>query len=105
MLADMVEMVRSALLPVHLEAHEISSLSALLSRGTSVSEDPGEPLKLWSILVLAFLSMLSRTFALFEEILATAANKDTRQRVKRIAPLVVTRFLGRMFLPLRSSDR
>ena len=103
--ADVAEMPGSALLPIHWEPLLHPRLPALLSRGASVSEDPGEPLKLWSILVLAFLSMLSRTFALFEEILATAANKDTRQRVKRIAPLVVTRFLGRMFLPLRYSDR
>ena len=40
-LADVAGMGRSALLPVHLEAHEVSSLPALLSRGASVSERIG----------------------------------------------------------------
>ena len=40
-LADVAGMGRSALLPVHLEAHEVSRLSPLLSRGTSVSERIG----------------------------------------------------------------
>jgi hypothetical protein len=40
-LADVAGMGRSALLPVHLEAHEVSRLPALLSRGASVSERIG----------------------------------------------------------------
>ena len=40
-LADVVGMGRSALLPVHLDAQEVSRLSALLSRGASVSERIG----------------------------------------------------------------
>jgi hypothetical protein len=47
-----------------------------------------------SILVLAFLSMLSRTYALVEPELAPAAHEDTRLRVKRTAPLVLARLLG-----------
>ena len=105
MLADVAEMLGSPLLPIDWEAQEDPLLPALLSRDASVYEGPGEPLELWSILVLAFISMLSRTFAPIEEILATTAYKDTRQIVKRIAPLVVTRLLGRMSLPLRSPDR
>ena len=105
MLADVAEMPRSALFPINWEALYDSLLSALLSRGTSISQRICQPLELLSILVLAFLSMLSRAFAPFKEILATAAYKDTRQRVKRIEPLVVTRLLSRMFLPIPSSDR
>ena len=105
MLADVAEMPRSALFPINWEALYDSLLSALLSRGTSISQRIGQPLELWSILVLAFLSMLSRAFAPFEKILATAAYKDTRQRVKRIAPLMVSRLFGMMSLPLPASDK
>ena len=58
-----------------------------------------------SILVIAFLSMLSRTYALIEPKLAPAAHEDTRLRVKRTAPLMVSRLLGRMSLPLPVSER
>ena len=46
MLAEVAEMPRSALLPIDWEAQEDPLLSALLSRGASVSEGPGEPLEL-----------------------------------------------------------
>ena len=88
------------MLPVHLEAHEVSRLSPLLSRGASVSERIGFPLELMSILVIAFLSMLSRTYALIKPKLAPAAHEDTRLRVKRTAPLVLARLLGGVPLPL-----
>ena len=64
--ADMTMMPRSALPPVHLEAQEDSRLPALLSRRASVSEGPGEPLELWSILVLADLPVTSRSMASLE---------------------------------------
>ena len=53
-----------------------------------------------SILVLAFLSMLSRTYALIEPKLAPATHEDTRLRVKRTEPLMLARLLGRVPLPL-----
>ena len=98
MLADVVGMGRSALLPVHLDAQEVSRLSALLSRGASVSEGIGEPLELWLMLALAFLSVFLRSMALFESFLAAAADEDSV-----FEPLLSTRLLGRMSLPLLSS--
>ena len=68
MLADVVEMPGPALLAVHLEAHEGARLPALLSRGASVSEGIGEPLELWLMLALAYLSVLRRSMALFESL-------------------------------------
>ena len=100
-LADVAEMPQSALLPINWEAQENSILSALLSRGTSVSEGPGEPLELWLILVLADLPVTSCSVARLEEILAPAAHEDTG--VEIIAPLMLTRLLSRMPLPLPAS--
>ena len=98
MLADVVEMPGPALLAVHLEAHEGARLPALLSRGASVSEGIGEPLELWLMLALAYLSVLRRSMALFESFLAAAAYEDSV-----FEPLLSTRLLGRMSLPLLSS--
>ena len=69
MLADVVEMPGPALLAVNLEAHEVARLPALLSRGASVSEGIGEPLELWLMLALAYISVLRRSMALFESFL------------------------------------
>jgi hypothetical protein len=100
-LADIAEMPRSALLPINWEAQEDSRLSALLSRGTSISEGPGEPLELWLILVLADLSVTSCSVACLKKILAPAAHEGAE--VVIIAPLLLTRLLGRMPLPLPAS--
>ena len=98
MLADVAQMPGSALLAVHLEAHESARLPALLSWGASVSEGIGEPLELWLMLALAFLSVLLRSMALFESFFAAAADEDSV-----FEPLLSTRLLGRMSLPLLSS--
>ena len=98
MLADVVEMPGPALLAAHLEAHEVARLPALLSRGASVSEGIGEPLELWLMLALAYLSVLRRSMALFESFLAAAAYEDSV-----FEPLLSARLLGRMSLPLLSS--
>ena len=66
MLADVAQMPGSALLAVHLEVYEGARVPALLSRGASVSEGIGEPLELWLMLALAFLSVFLRSMALFE---------------------------------------
>jgi hypothetical protein len=100
-LADVAETHRSALPAVHLEAQADSHRSALLGRGASVSEGPGEPLELWLILVLADLPVTSCSVARLEEILAPAAHEDTG--VEIIAPLMLTRLLSRMPLPLPAS--
>ena len=99
MLADVAQMPGSALLAVHLEAHESARLPALLSRGAPVSEGVGEPLELWLMLALAFLSVLLRSMALFESFLAAAADEDSV-----FEPLLSTRHLGRMSLPLLSGS-
>ena len=98
MLADVAQMPGSALLAVHLEAHESARLPALLSRGASVSEGVGEPLELWLMLALAFLSVFLRSMALFESFLAAAAHEGSV-----FEPLLSTRLLGRMSFPLLSS--
>ena len=97
MLADVTVMPRSALLPIYWEAQEDSRLPALLSRRASVSEGPGEPLEFWLVLVLADLSVTSRSVAGVEEILAPATHEDSR--VEIIAPLLITWLLGRTPLP------
>ena len=101
MLADVAEMPGSALLPIHWEAQEDPRLPALLSRRASVSEGPGEPLELWSILVLADLPVTSRAKSRLEEILAPAAHEDSG--VEIIAPLMLTGLLSRFSLPLPAS--
>jgi len=93
-LADVVGIGRSALLPVHLEAQEVLLGPVLLCYSTSVFEGVGEPLEISLMLVLTYLSVCSRTYALVEPELAPAAHEDTRLRVKRTAPLVLARLLG-----------
>ena len=100
-LADVAEMPRSALLPINWEAQENSILSALLSRVAFVPEGPGEPFELWLILALADLPVTSCSMAHLEEILAPAAHQDTG--VEIIAPLMLTRLLGRVLLTLPAS--
>lgn len=107
MLADVVEMPGPALLAVHLKPHEDPRLPALLSRGASVSQGVGQPLKLYSILVLTYLSVCSRSTSPCKTSLAPAAHEEARLtvRVHFMAPLMLARLLGRMFLPPLSSDR
>ena len=81
-LADVAGVAGPALPVVHWEAQGGPLGPVLLCWGASVFEGVGEPLELWSILVIAFLSMLSRTYALVEPELAPAAHEDTRLRVK-----------------------
>ena len=101
MLADVVEMPGSALLPIHWKAQQDSRLPALLSRRASVSESPGEPLELYLILVLADLSVISRAMSRLEEFLASAAHEDSG--VESIALLMLAGLLSRVPLPLPAS--
>ena len=73
MLADMAEMPRSALPPIHWEPQEDPHLPALLGRGASVSEGPGDPLQLSLVLSLADLAVTPRAMAREEESHAPAA--------------------------------
>ena len=63
MLADVAEMPRSALLPVNLEAQEVSLGPVLLCWGASVFEGIRKPLELSLMLVLTYLSVYSRTIS------------------------------------------
>ena len=101
MLADVTAMHRSALPAIDWEAQEDSRRPALLSRGASVPESPGEPLELWLILPLADLPVTSCSMARLEKIIAPAAHKDAG--VETMEPLMLTRLLGRMPLPLPAS--
>ena len=105
-LADVVRMGRSALLPVHLETQEVSLGPVLLCWGASVSDGVGEPLELSLVLALAYLSVCSRSTSPFETSLAPTAHEEERLmvifRVKCIAPLMLERLLGRVLLPLSS---
>ena len=94
-------MHRSPLTAIDWEAQEDSRRPALLSRGASVPEGPGEPLELWLILALADLPVTSCSMARLEEIIAPAAHEDTG--VEIVAPLMLTRLLGRVPLPLPAS--
>jgi hypothetical protein len=100
-LADVTAMHRSALTAIDWEAQEDSRRPALLSRGASVPEGPGEPLELWLILALADLPVTSCSMARLEEIIAPAAHEDTG--VEIVVPLMLTRLLGRVPLPLPAS--
>ena len=102
MLADVSEMLRSALPAIHWEAEAESHLSALLSRRTMVSDGIGEPLKLSLIFTLAFLSVSRSTNAPIERFLAPAAYEDSGV-VMSMAPLMLTGLLRRMLLSLLSS--
>ena len=81
MLADVAKMPGSALLPVHWEALLHPRLSALLSRGASVSEGIREPLSLSLILALANLSVCSRTASPLKTSLAPAAHEEATHTV------------------------
>ena len=103
MLADMAEMPRSALTPIHWEPQEGPHLPALLGRGASVSEGPGEPLQLSLVLALADLAVTPRAMACEEECLAPAAHEGATW--EGMAPLLVTRLLGWVPLPLPAPGR
>ena len=103
MLADMAEMPRSALTPIHWEPQEGPRLPALLGRGASVSEGPGEPLQLSLVLALADLAVTPRAMACEEECLAPAAHEGPTW--EGMAPLLVTRLLGWVPLPLPAPGR
>ena len=103
MLADVVEMPGPALLAVHLEAHEVARLPALLSRGASVSEGIGEPLQLSLMLAFTSLAVTPRAMAREEESLAPAAHEGAM--CEGMAPLMHARLLGGVPLPLPASAR
>ena len=91
----------SSLLPINWEAQDESLLSALLVRGTSVSEGTGEPLELSLELAFTSLAVNPRARAREKECLASTANEGTI--FEGMAPLLISRLLGRMFLPLPAS--
>ena len=87
---------------IHLVAVGLSILSALLSRGTMVSDGIGEPLQLSLMFALAYLPVSSSTNAPIERFLAPATHEDAGG-VVRMAPLVLAGLLGRVLLPPPSS--
>ena len=101
-LADVAEMRRPALPAIHWEAEAESHLSALLGRGTSVSEVPVESIKLLLEAALTIPPMYFRVKAVYESFLAPAAHEDAGLGIS-MAPLLVNGLLGRMSLPLPSS--
>ena len=103
MLADVAEMPGPALPPVHWEPQEGPRLPALLGRGASVSEGPGEPLQLSLVLALADLAVTPRAMAREEEILAPAAHEGAM--CEGMAPLMHSRLLSGLPLPLPASAR
>ena len=80
-LADVAGMGRSALLPVHWEAQEVSLGPVLLCWGASVFEGVGEPLELSLMLALANLSVCSRTASPLKTSLAPAAHEEATHTV------------------------
>ena len=80
-LADVAGMARSALLPIYLEAQAHSHLSALLSRGSSVSKRIGKPLELSLMFALAYLSVYSRITSPLKTFLAPTAHEEATHRV------------------------
>jgi hypothetical protein len=80
-LAEVVGMGRPALLPVHLEAQEVSLGPVLLCWGASVFEGVGEPLELSLMLALANLSVCSRNASPLKTSLAPAAHEEATHRV------------------------
>ena len=101
MLADVAKMPGSALPAIDWQAQESARLPALLSWGAFDRDGPGEALELSLVLALANLPVTSRSMALLEEIFAPAAYEDTW--VDSITPLMLTRLIGRMSLPLPAS--
>ena len=102
MLADIAEMLRSALSAVHWEAVVKSILPALLGRSSFVSDVPGESIKLLLEAALTSPPMYFRVKAVYESFLAPAAHEDAGLGIS-MAPLLVNGLLGRVSLPLPSS--
>jgi hypothetical protein len=100
-IADVIEMPGSPLPAVHLDTQEDSLGSVLLSQSAFVFEGNGEPLQLSLILALAGLPVSLRAMPIFEACLAAAAHKEPGN-FPSMAPLMLTRFLCRMSLPLLS---
>ena len=103
-LADVAGMGRSALLPVHLEAQEVSLGPVLLCWGASVFERVGEPLEHSLVLAFTSLPMNSRMMARVEQKLAPAAHEGAGVELS-MAPLVLARLLGKVPLPLPAAVR
>ena len=103
MLADVAEMPGPALPPIHWEPQEGPRLPALLGRGASVSEGPGEPLQLSLMLAFTSLAVTPRAMAREEESLAPAAHEGAM--CEGMAPLMHARLLGGVPLPLPASAR
>jgi hypothetical protein len=106
-LADVVRMGRSALLPVHLEAQEVSLGPVLLCWGAPVSNGIRKHLELSLMLALTYLPVYSRSISPFETSLAPTAHKEERlaviARIESIVPLMLERLLSRVPLPLPAS--
>ena len=104
-LADVAEMPRSALLPIHLQPLLYPLLSAFLCWGASVFEGIREPLGLSLILALAYLSVYSCSMSRTKTSLAPTTHEEARifVRVKFMAPLMLAWLLGRVPLPLPAS--
>jgi hypothetical protein len=102
-LADVAEMHGPALLPIHWEPQEDPRLPALLSRGAPVSEGPGESLQLPLVLAFTSLAVTPRAMACEEESLAPAAHVGAMW--EGMAPLMHSRLLGGVPLPLPASAR
>ena len=103
-LAELAEMLRSALPAIHWEAEGKSHLPALLGRGTFVSEGPGKPIELSLEAAFTGHPMTFCEMARHEGFLAPASNEYSGVGIC-IAPLMVTGLLGRMPLPLLSPGR
>ena len=102
MLADVVGMPGPALLAVHWEPQEGPRLPALLSRGASVTDGPGEPLQLSLVLAFTSLAVTPRAMAREEESLAPAAHVGIM--CEGMTPLMHSRVLGGVPSPLSASS-
>ena len=102
MLADVAEMLRSALPAINWEAETESHLSALLSRGTFVCDGICESIEISLIFMFTTPSVCSRAMARIETFLAPTAYEDAGSVMSK-APLMLTGLLCRMILPLLSS--
>ena len=100
MLAHVAAMHRSALPAIDWESQADSHRSALLSRGTFVSEGISEPLQLSLIGTFTCFSVQYRVIAPLKPFLASSTYKDSR--IISVAPLVLTWLLSWMLLPLLS---
>ena len=101
-LADVAQMLRSALPAIHWEAEGESHLSALLGRGTLVSEGPGKPIELSLEAAFTGRPVTFCEMARHEGFLAPAAHEDAGVCIG-VAPLLVNGLLGRVPPPLLSS--